>query len=252
MTQSVFSPTVPVTIDSDVEYTVVMQAVDTGGIPLTAGGEIINLEVEDISLAVPHSAIVAPMTDNGDGTYEASFTLVATGGGIVSIKAVRYIPCIYAEYYTKVYNAFDPFTVTGLSYLTQIDSQIQFNWGSGIITPLNHKANAVIRWAGFIKSPVSGTVTFLLTCDKEAKFYIDWQQIIYSDKATRTASVTLVENTYYSFAIEYAEWTIVAHIMLDWNIGDGAGTVPIPASAFFYDGGSMGTYATVKRSSVPS
>ena len=53
-----------------------------------------------------------------------------------------------------------------------IDSQLNFNWGSGLVS--GEAADMVsANWDGYLSIPVDGYYTFYLTFDNSAKFWLD-------------------------------------------------------------------------------
>ena len=67
------------------------------------------------------------MTDKGDGTYTASYTISRQGIVTTSVVLARK-GGLYAEYFN---NAF----LSGVPTLTKVDNVMNFNWSTSLVTP---------------------------------------------------------------------------------------------------------------------
>jgi len=67
------------------------------------------------------------MTDIGDGTYTASYTISRHGKITTSVVLARK-GGLYAEYFN---NAF----LSGVPTLTKVDNVMNFNWSTSLVTP---------------------------------------------------------------------------------------------------------------------
>ena len=91
------------------------------------------------------------MTDNGDETYEADYTILG-GTGTVAISAEVFTRGgLYAEHFTNISLAGDP-------EVCQTDADIDNYW-AGIVDPLTVWDNISVRWTGQIRSPSFETYT---------------------------------------------------------------------------------------------
>lgn len=165
---------------AEVSNTITLQAVGTDGVPKTAGGDhftitieqlcnpttvfICNLDAAQDSVAgLPISAV---MTDNGDGTYQYSYTIVASGGTMSVGVVLRDGPGILADY-------FDNYYWTGPAYATQYESTLEFYWGYYNVGPLAISNYATASYSGEIQAPATATYTFYLEPDDYALFTIN-------------------------------------------------------------------------------
>jgi len=67
------------------------------------------------------------MTDHGDGTYSAKYTISRQGKVTTSVVLARK-GGLYAEYFN---NAF----LSGVPTLTKVDNIMNFNWSNSLVTP---------------------------------------------------------------------------------------------------------------------
>ena len=109
------------------------------------------------------------MTDNGNGTYEADF-MVSASSGTVSIVVEGVQGGLDAEYFTNR-------SWSGAPAITQIDDQIDFNWGHGNITPLSVSNNASVKWTGVVIPPSAGTYTFTVVADDWIRLTVDGDSV---------------------------------------------------------------------------
>jgi len=68
------------------------------------------------------------MTDNGDGTFFSDYIVSGPGTVTVSVELLN-AGGVYAEYFNNV-------DWSGAPAATQIESEINHNWGQGLVTPL--------------------------------------------------------------------------------------------------------------------
>lgn len=151
------------------------------------------------------------MTDNNDGTYEASYTILRGGYATVSVVLAR-IGGLYAEYFD---NAF----LSGTPSKTQIDNNLDFEWGQGLVTP-NAGDFVSVHWFGKLLAPSTEDFTFLLSGDDGFRFYLNGVLLI--DRwdtccDDMTADVPLKQGSYYDFVVEYRELQEQANLQILWS-----------------------------------
>ena len=88
---------------AEVAETIVVQAVNSSGSNLTTGGETLALFIDtfDTTLVEDFKYRSITMTDNGDGTYEASY-VISAGSGTVTARVHKISGNgIRGEYYSN-------------------------------------------------------------------------------------------------------------------------------------------------------
>ena len=105
--------------------------------------------------------------------------------------------------------------------LSRVDATLNFNWGTGMITP--HGRDFVsARWWGKVRPTTSETYTFYLTADDGARLWIDHKLVIdrwdgtFANTETR-AEVDLTEGAFHDVKVEYREVRGHAAIRLQWS-----------------------------------
>jgi prepilin-type N-terminal cleavage/methylation domain-containing protein len=134
---------------------------------------------------------------------------------------------LLASYFTN--NA-----LSGAPFSQQMESAINYNWGTGSPMAGMGTDNFSVRWTGFVTAPSSGTYTFAVTSDDGERLYVDNSLIIDhwvpQGPTTWTATVTLAAGQKVPIAYEIFENSGGAVAKLEWIIPGGS-QVPIPASA---------------------
>lgn len=103
------------------------------------------------------------MTDNGDGTYLAKYTISRQGKVTTSVVLARK-GGLYAEYFN---NAF----LSGVPTLTKVDNILSFNWSDSLVTP-EAGDYVSVHWYGKLLAPYSEDFTFILQGDDGFRFYL--------------------------------------------------------------------------------
>ena len=120
------------------------------------------------------------------GSYALSVAL-ARGGGL------------YADYYENVWFFYTP-------VLSRIDAQINFDWGSGAITPT--AADYVsVRWTGRLLTRYTEQYTFYTDADDGVRLWVNDVLLIdrWDSGANMTAAKTsLNAAVFYRIKLEYA------------------------------------------------
>jgi type II secretory pathway pseudopilin PulG len=171
-----------------------------------------------------------------NNTNPASFCLAATssrsdvpGYSISTTNDLYKGACtgLLASYFTNN-------TLSGAPYTQQMESPVDFNWGSG--SPMSGMGadNFSVRWAGYITAPTTGTYTFAITSDDGERLYVNSNLIIdhwvAQGPTTWTATLSLTAGQKVPIIYEMFENGGGAMAKLEWIIPGGTQTV-IPASA---------------------
>ena len=212
-------------ISASVDASVLVQAYDETGTASTTGGFIYYIHVYDrcalnlnffceetaLSSHILDPPIMKMMTDNGDGTYSATYSVNVNGLASVDVLILNQ-GGFYAEYFN---NAF----LDGIPAIARIDSEIDFDWGTGLVT--NDVADFVsIRWYGKVMAPATEEFTFIIHADDSVRFYLDGKLLIDRwDTCCEdvTATVSLVQGILYDIRLEYKEYQEQAYISLMWT-----------------------------------
>lgn len=104
------------------------------------------------------------MTDNGDGTYSASYAVQLDGIVTVSVFLMQ-TGGAYAEYFENVF-------MDGTPAIKTIEATIDHDWGTGLITTAATDFVSV-RWYAMVKAPVTEDFFFTLEADDGVRLYFD-------------------------------------------------------------------------------
>lgn len=124
----------------------------------------------------------------------------------------------------------------GVPSVSQVDPTINFNWGTGLVTPTG--ADYVsIRWSGKIKSAYSELYTFFLTAENGARLLLQHNVVINgwdlsSSGAELRTTFLMTAGTYYEFMVEWRSVTGPASVKLEWSSKTQARQV-IPSTQLF-------------------
>jgi hypothetical protein len=138
----------------------------------------------------------------------------------------------------RYYN--DPANSTKFTTLrhTRIDSNVNFDWGSGSPVPgVVQSNNFSVRWTGQVEAPVSGNYTFSTVSDDGVRLWVNGVRIInnWTDHAAKTntaAPVALVAGQKYSVVMEYYERGGNAVARLRWAY-PGQATQVVPRARLY-------------------
>lgn len=116
----------------------------------------------------------------------------------------------------------------------RIDSRIVFNWrASAPIAGVNADLFSV-RWTGFVKAPVGGTLEFFVTGDDGVRLWVDNEQIVnvWRDQSSTTHSgrIAMTRDRWVPIRLELYERYGVSSVRLEWS-GDGLSRQVVPGSA---------------------
>lgn len=128
------------------------------------GSNFLCEEIYSTSYIFTDSSLIKQMTDNSDGTYTVTYQISKDGYASVQIFLAKNGGFL-AEYFN---NAF----LDGVPALTRLDSYIDFDWGTDLIT--NEAADFVsARWYGKVKAPSTEEYTFIVSADDGVRLYIE-------------------------------------------------------------------------------
>lgn len=132
-------------------------------------------------------------------------------------------PAIDEMHFTEGLKAeyFDNANLEGAPVYTRDETAIEYDWKAGSPEGLPTD-NFSARWAGKLKSPVSGTVKLGATVDDGVRLWLDGQLVIdmWSGGARRLAEaeVVLEKGRAYDLRMEYYDGGFNAHAQLGWDI----------------------------------
>jgi hypothetical protein len=134
---------------------------------------------------------------------------------------------LWASYFENVWFFYTP-------VLERVDPQIDFDWGSGAITP--SAADYVsVRWSGRLRTLSSDTHTFYADADDGVRLWVDGLQLIdrWDSAANMTAAkISLSAGRFYSIKVEYKDVAGPARMSLYWSASAILKEI-IPASQLF-------------------
>jgi len=101
---------------------------------------------------------------------------------------------------------YDNADLTGAS-LTRIDSNVNFDWGTGTPTPVVGTDIFSVRWTGSVQAKVTGTHTFYTLSDDGARLWVNGQLLVDKWKnqsaSTYYGTINLVAGQKYDVKLEY-------------------------------------------------
>jgi hypothetical protein len=164
---------------------------------------------------IGHSLLVAPVTQIGVTTVPASW--LTTTNGQAGLNAF---------YFSNT-------NLSGTPALTRVDTNIDFNWGTGSPGGSVGSDYFSARWIGNISIPVSaGDVTLAATSDDGVRVWVDNQLCLGNwgpnDSATTESTLILKAGQTHQLQVEYLELTANAIISLKWRGASAQQSVWIP------------------------
>lgn len=122
--------------------------------------------------------------------------------------------------------------------LTRIDSNIQFDWTTGIPMTGIPNDNFSVRWVGRIKAPVTGTYTFKTATDDGCRLWVNGQLIIdrwvnQGANPAWTGTIALTAGTIYEFEMHYFENYGGASALLSWSVPSLITETPVPMTSLY-------------------
>ncbi len=123
---------------------------------------------------------------------------------------------LFGAYYSNQLKTFnDPAT------LVRIDTNINFNWGSGSPDPSISADSFTVRWTGSVRSQFNQTYTFYTTTDDGVRLWVNGQLLIdeWVDQAptTYSGSISLKAQQLYNIRMEFYENGGGAVAQLAWS-----------------------------------
>jgi len=183
----------------------------------------------------------ATATTLATGSYSSTFTIpsdVTSGSNCGSYSVSGFILSaggLQGQYYTNKW-------FSGTPYLEQVDTQVNFSWGSDEIIPEVASNYVSIEWEGFVLPAYSESYTFYLEANDGVRLYVNEELLIdeLSDLASdsdahilTSSSVTLTANTLASIKVQYYDSVGNAFVSLFWESTSQAKEV-VPSASLFY------------------
>ena len=162
---------------------------------------------------------------------------------------------LLGQYYNKS-NTTDTETypISGIANLSRIDSEVNFNWGTGNPgDPINNDYFQA-KWTGYVNIPMSGNWTFYTSVDDGVKLYIDGALLI--DKwivqpETKYYNTIPLSAGFHTIQMDYYENTGYTAARLYWS-GPGVSTQTIIPQMYLYSGnGSIEYLPVIQGYKVP-
>lgn len=121
-----------------------------------------------------------------------------------------------ARYYDNQWLLEDP-------VVERVDESINFDWGSGPITPYGRDFVGV-RWWGKIRPTTNEDYTFYVIADDAVRVYVNhmllidaWEDDSIQPGNEQRATVTLTKDHFHDLRVEYREETGLAYVQLQWS-----------------------------------
>lgn len=185
---------------AEVAETIVVQAVNSSGGVLTTGGETLALFIytSATTLGDDFDYRSITMTDNGDGTYEASY-VISAGSGTVTARVLKIGGNgIKGEYYSNSSYSGTP--------TIQIDSLINFA-----------DLNDSIRWDTMVKAPSNSTsFPFYIDGNESAEFAINGKSATSTYGGAELVSLSVTEGSFYWMYVNFRETGCCGAVYLTW------------------------------------
>ena len=218
---------------------ITLTAKDSTGINIGHGGDMFYIRISnectpnsdftwtEVSGArqVLSSLIITTMIDNGDGTYYYDYS-VQLDGTITVLVALKQNGA-YSIWY-------DNEKWSGSPSVYNVSSTIDYNWGTGLVTPTNSDLVSVI-FRFFITVPISDAYTFYSNSNDNWCLYVDGVLKFNNCGSQRIQQITidLVQNQLYSLTIKYIEFYSQAYIHFYWSSSNFIKTI-VPNTSIFY------------------
>ncbi len=153
------------------------------------------------------------------GRYSTTYSV--TKAGLYNVNIIRPAPGgLFAEYFNNMW-------LVGSPADTSIDSSIDFNWGSGFVTPRADQSKAVTgsdyvsaRWTGYFKPEYTETYTFIVRADDGFRLYLAgaisvdmWS----GPSGEFSATVAATADQLMELKLEYKEVTDSAFVSLSYS-----------------------------------
>ena len=180
--------------------------------PVSGGtSATLNLANVQVSNAGFYSAVVG----SGAGTYYATsqvaqlaVTIASTAGAGTGLRG---------DYYSNQFQTF-----TNAPNLTRIDTNVDFNFGSGSPDPAISADKFTARWTGQVQPLYSQPYIFYTKSDDGSRLWVNGQLVVnrwVNQAVTETASAaySLVANQKYDVVMEYYDNTSFAEAHLLWS-----------------------------------
>jgi hypothetical protein len=165
--------------------------------------------------ALGHALLVAPVTQGALATVPAAW-LTTTNGQ----------PGLSAAYYANT-------NLSGTPALTEVDTNINFNWNSGSPGGTVPAVNFSVRWTGNIAVPASvGDIRLAAVSDDGVRVWVDGQLCLANwgpnDSVTTESTTVLSAGQTHQLEVDYLQLGGNDLITLEWRPENAAQSVWIP------------------------
>ena len=239
--------------DSGTTVTINLQSYDTSNAAMTTGGGIFQVDIRDYCIIKSTNSFICErladtsdshyntdifsnkknyiqkiFTDKTNGAYEITYSLLAKGW--ITVRVFQLIQGgLRGDYYDNVWWQDPP-------KVTQIDENVNFNWGTDYIINGNLNNHISIRWSGAILCPETEEFTFTVSTDDGVRIYIRNELVL--DHLTAvcndcTFTYSMTSGEYYDVAIEYVQEDGNARALIYWQT-TGMPKQIIPKENLFY------------------
>jgi hypothetical protein len=107
------------------------------------------------------------------------------------------------------------------SVIVRIDSQVDFNWGTGSPAAAIPTDQFSVRWTGQLESRFTESHSFIVNSDDGLRLWVNGQLLIDAWEASSTvdaaADLDLIAGRKYDIQLEYRESIGVANVTLEWS-----------------------------------
>ena len=116
--------------------------------------------------------------------------------------------------------------LSGKSFASRVDRQLNFNWGVIEPDPYASAKQFSVRWTGMLKSPVNGTYTLFLSADGGLRVQLDGRMVLEAwdqkDHRRVPCEISLQAGREYPVVIEYSHDGGAARLSLEWKTPTGS------------------------------
>jgi len=179
------------------------------------------------------------------------FVCVAVILGVVVVRftlAATPVQGLTATYFNNA-------TLSGSPKLTRVDTEVNFNWGSGSPASSLPVDNFSARWTGTLTPAVSGIYQIFTGSDNGVRVWVGDQLVVNSwtehPSMENSGSVNLVKGTQYPIKVEYYEARGAALLTLQWASSAGVARGVIPRTVLSTTVNTPTPSVTPKPSGTP-
>ena len=168
-----------------------------------------------VSLTGAHPTVVVEEKVAGLPSYTARYRAEQVGEYSLAVLQLE-SGGLNARYYDNQWLLEEP-------VVERVDESINFDWGSGPITPYGRDFVGV-RWWGKVRPTTNEEYTFYVVADDAVRLYVDHELLIdaWDDDRIQPgneqrATVSLTKDQFHDIRVEYREETGLAYVQLQWS-----------------------------------